>query len=109
MAINYKNSITTGIGTSLTQVYNPTTTGVQSTVIGLNIANTTTQPVTVSVTMTVGATTGYLIRNATIPAGNALDVVGSTGKLVVAQSNAISVQSSLASSLDVVISAVEVS
>jgi len=107
MAINYNNYPTAGVGVTATTVYSPTTTGIQSTVIGLTLANTLTVPVTVSVTLVSGAVTIYIIKNATIPVGNALNVVDN-GRLIVKRNDYLQVQSSLASSIDVHVSAVEV-
>lgn len=108
MAINNKNYITTAIGTSNTSVYNPTTAGIQSTVIGLNVANILTTPVTVSVTLGVSGSNAYLIRNTLIPAGNALNLLESN-KLIVGQNNTLYVSSNTASSVDVTVSVIEVS
>lgn len=108
MATALKNYIASNIGTSATTVYNPTATGIQSTVIGLLLANTTTSSVTASVTLNSGATTVYIIRNVTLPAGNTLDIIGG-GKLIVEQNDVIQVVSSAASSVDVTVSTVEVS
>ena len=49
MAITYKNYLTANIGITPVTVYNPTTSNIQSTVIGFNISNTNTVPVTANV------------------------------------------------------------
>lgn len=102
-----KNFITQNVGTSPTTVYNPTTASIQSTVIGLILANTTTVPITASVTLTSGATTVYVIRNVSLPVGNSLDIIGGS-KLIMEQNDTIQVVSSAATSIDVTVSAVEV-
>jgi len=48
-----------------------------------------------------------LIKNVTLPSGNTLSVLGD-GKFIIEQNDIIQVQSSAASSIDVLISAVEV-
>lgn len=107
MATTLKNYLSSGVGTTATTVYNPTTANIQSTVIGLVLANTTASPITASVTLNSGATTVFVIRNVTIPTGNALDIIGGS-KLIVEQNDIIQVVSSAASSVDVTVSAVEV-
>lgn len=107
MATAFKNYATKDIGLTATVVYSPTTTGIQSTVIGMTVANTNVKPVKASVTLTIGAVTTYVIKDSEIPVGNALSLLGE-GKLILAQGNVLEVISSLASSLDVVMSVVEV-
>jgi hypothetical protein len=102
-----KNYIASNIGTTATTVYNPTASGIQSTVIGLSIANITTSTITVSVTLTSGATTVYIIKDTTIPSGNALSILKDS-KIIVEVDDNIKVQSSLASSCDVTLSVVEI-
>lgn len=108
MATNFKNYLTANIGITPTVVYNPTTVGIQSTIIGFILANTTTVPVTITVTLTSGATTVNIIKNATITNGNSLDLANTGGRIVLAQNDSISVVSSAATSIDVTISTVEV-
>jgi hypothetical protein len=107
MATTLKSYPTANVGVTATTVYNPTTSGIQSTVIGMTLANTTTSPVTASVTVTSGATTIYIIKNVTLPVGNALSVLGD-GKFIVEQNDVVQIQSSAASSVDVLVSVVEV-
>lgn len=107
MATNLKNYLTGSVGTSGSTVYNPTTSGIQATVIGFNLSNTTASDVTVDVSITSGATTVYLIKNATIPANNSLSLI-EQGKLILEANDLLTVKSSVNSSVDVVISAVEV-
>jgi hypothetical protein len=107
MTTALKNHLTANVGTTATTVYNPTTSGIQSTVIGLTLANTTTSPITASVTVTSGATTVYIIKNTSIPSGNSLSILGD-GKFIVEQNDVVQVVSSAASSVDVLLSVVEV-
>ena len=107
MATALKNYPTASVGTTATTVYNPTTAGIQATVIGLTLANTSTSSITASVTVTSGATTVYIIKNTSIPSGNSLSILGD-GKFVVEQNDVVQVVSSAASSVDVLLSVVEV-
>jgi hypothetical protein len=108
MANTFKNYLTADVGTSATTVLTGAT-GAQTTVIGMTVANTTTGTVTASVTLTSGATTVYLVKNASVPAGGSLVPVGGDQKVVVEASDVIQVQSSASSSLDVIVSVLEIS
>ena len=108
MPNTFKNYLTANIGTSSTTVLTGAT-GALTTVIGMTVANTTTNTVTASVTLTSGATTVFLVRNATIPVGGALVPVGGDQKVVVEASDVIQVQSSAATSVDVIVSVLEIS
>jgi len=105
MAINYQNQLTASI-TSNTTVYNPTTVGVQCTLIGLLIANTTTSTITATVTLTSGATTVNVVKNVVIPSGTSLDVV-QAAKIVIERNDVLAVSATAA--VDVTVSAIEVS
>ena len=107
MPINYVSAQTANV-TSNTTVYNPTTSSVQATLIGCLLANTGSSSVNATVTMTnaTSTVTTNIIKNATIPSGNSLDIL-STAKIVVPQNYTISVSST--GSVDVTISSVEVS
>lgn len=108
MAINYRNYLTANVGTTAVTVFSPTTSGVQTTVIGFNISNTNTVPVTANVTLTAGGTTVYVVKNVTLPVGNALNTIDA-GKMIVEQNDVVKVSCSLANSVDVIVSTVEVS
>lgn len=107
MAINYTSTQTASV-TTLTTVYNPTTSGVQATLLGCLLANTTTSAVTASVTLVnSGATvTTNIVKNVTIPTGTSLDIMNAA-KIVVPANYSVKVISSGAT--DVTVSAVEVS
>ena len=105
MAITYKNYLTTAITTSPTVVYNPTAVGIQSTVIGLLVSNTTASILKVTATMTSGATTASIVTNASIPAGTSLNIVDAN-RLIVAKDNSISVVTT--GTVDVIVSVIEV-
>jgi len=107
MAINYKNYLTANVGNTAVTVFNPTTAGIQTTLIGFNISNTNSVPVTANVTLTSGATTVYLIKNVVLPVGNALNTIDA-GKMILEQNDILRVSCSLANSVDVVVSTVEV-
>jgi hypothetical protein len=105
MAINYQNQLTANI-TANTTVYSPTTVGVQCTLIGLLIANTTTSSITATILLTSGATTVNIVKNVIIPSGTSLDVVQSA-KIIVERNDVLAV--SATGAVDVTVSAIEVS
>lgn len=108
MATSFKNKVTINVGTSATIAYQASA-GTTSTLVGLSIANTTTEEVNVNVTVTDSSTntTGFILKNAPIAAGGALIVIGGEQKLVLEENDSIKVQSSAAGSVDVVASALD--
>lgn len=108
MANTFKSFGLSSVGTTLTDAYTAGT-GVTATVIGTSIANVGVSTlVTVDVTLTKGVTDFYLIKNAPIVPGGTLVVVGGDQKVVLEPGNKIKVKSSLASSVDVVVSVLEI-
>jgi hypothetical protein len=80
----------------------------QTTIIGLSFANTTTSPITVSAYITRSAVNYYLIKDATVPVGSSLVVVGGDQKTVMITSDALKVVTSAAASADVVTSVLNI-
>jgi len=76
----------------------------QTTIIGLDVSNTTASPITADVYVTRSAVDYYLIKSAVVPVGGSLIVVGADQKVVLITSDALKVQTSAASSADVVTS-----
>lgn len=110
MANVFKNSITGSIGTSNTIVYSvPSAT--TTTIIGINVANVATQNISVSVRLTdTSATkTVYLVKDVLITQGSSVVLVGGEQKIVMEATDTLAVVSSVASSADVIISALELS
>jgi hypothetical protein len=104
MAINCQNALTANV-TASTTVYSPTATGVQATLIGLLIANTTTSTITATVTLNSGATTVNIVKNVVIPSGTSLDVVQSA-KIIIERNDVLAV--SATGAVDITVSAIEV-
>lgn len=114
MANTFKNYTTRSIGTAATNVC--TASSVTSTVIGMTICNTSTASVKASVALFDGTNTTYVVGSAspgtngtTIAAGDSMIVFGGDHKLVLNNTNALRVLSSAASSLDCVVSVLEIS
>lgn len=80
----------------------------QTTVIGVTLANTTTSPVTVSAYVTASATNYYVVKNATVPVGGSLALFGADGKIVLNTGDAFTVASSAASSVDAILSCLQI-
>jgi hypothetical protein len=108
MANTFKSFGSSGIGTSLVDTYTADA-GVTATAIGLSVANThASSLVNVDVTLTKGATDFYLIKNAPIAPGGTLVVIGGDQKVVVETGNKIRVKSSVAASVDAIVSVLEI-
>jgi hypothetical protein len=108
MANTFKNSITSSIGTSGVKVYEAPA-GAAATVIGVNVSNTATQNISVSVMLrdNIGNKCAYLVKNALIVQGSSNVMVGGDQKVVLKSTDFISVTSSLAASADVIVSVLE--
>ena len=101
-----KNAVQTGIGTAtdILQV----STGYRVTVIGCNIANTTSQSIVVSIRV-VGAdsTLVYYLKEVPVPPSTSLKVITNDEKLVLEANTSLQIESDVANSADVVLSYVE--
>jgi hypothetical protein len=107
MANNFTRYLNKSVGTSAATVV---TVGAstQTTIIGLSLANTTTSPITVSAFITASTVDYYLIKDATVPVGGTLVVVGGDQKTVLVTNDALKVISSAAASADVVTSVLNI-
>jgi hypothetical protein len=108
MASTFKNFTAQAVGTTANNVYNPTTAGIQSTVIGMTIANIVTTPIYVSVFLNSGMANTYLVKNAIVPVGGSLVPIGGDQKVVLEQNDSLYVVSDTASSADIILSALEI-
>jgi len=104
----FKNKVASNIGTSSVAVYTAPT-GKTATIIGLSLANKISSDITCDITLTdtSTSTTVYLVRSAPIPTGSSLVAIGKDQKVVVENGDIISVVSSDTSSIDVVMSVME--
>jgi len=110
MANTFKNKLTANIGTSPSTVYT-TPALTTTTVIGVNVANTTANNITVDVQVVdnSASVTIYLIKSAIITPGGALVLVGGDQKVVLEPNDYMSVTSSAVTSADVIVSVLEIS
>jgi hypothetical protein len=110
MANTFKNSITGSIGTTGVTVYTcPASTS--TTVIGMSVANVTSNNITVSTTITSNSQgkTVYLVKDALVTSGGTAVLVGGEQKVVMSALDTLTITSSTASSADVVVSVLEIS
>lgn len=107
MANTFTSYVNKDVGTSAATVVT-VGSGVQTTVIGLTVANTTASPITADVYITRSGTDYYVIKGGTVPVGGSLVVVGGDQKVVLIASDALKVVSSAASSADVVTSVLNI-
>ena len=77
------------------------------TIVGISVANVAAVTVTASVYINDGADDIYLIKDAPIPVGSALQVLDGGAKFVVQDLDVLKVISDTASSLDVWVSTVD--
>ena len=113
MANAFLSETDTAIGTSAATVFTcPASTEV--TVIGMSISNIVTSQITVDVQLDAsGRTSGaedsvYLVKEAPVPVGGSLIVVGGDQKVVMEPGDTITVESDTASSADVILSHLDI-
>lgn len=107
MANTFKNSFVKAVGTSSSNVY--VASGVQATVIGMSVANITTSPISANVFISSAGTDYFMVREAVIAPGGSLVPVGGDQKVVLESGDYMQVQSSAASSADIIVSVLEIS
>jgi hypothetical protein len=111
MANIFKRKLSQDIGITGTAIAGYTVPS-QTTVVvvGLTVCNTTGSAVNASVYIVDGAATEtYLIKDAPIPGGGSLVVVGGDQKVILETGDSIEVISDAATSLDVTMSIMEIS
>lgn len=97
----FKSYQSTSVTTQTTVLTGPAST--ETTVIGLSIANTSANPATVSVLLN----TAYMVKDAPLPVGSTLVIVGGDQKVVVEATDTIDVISD--ETVDVITSTLEIS
>jgi len=110
MTTAFKNVLNSGLGTSPTTVLTTNNTA-RTTVIGLSLTNTTPDIVLASVQLqdTVANTSAYYVQNIVVPPNTSARVINGGERLVCGPSTNIIITSNTASSLDLVMSYVEIS
>ena len=104
MAQNFRRYTSNDVGTSAATLF---TADSYDTVVGISVSNVTSSAVNASVYINDGSNDIYLIKDAPIPTGSALQVLDGGAKFVVESGDALKVVSDTASSLDVWVSTVD--
>jgi hypothetical protein len=109
MANSFKRKLSRTIGTSVTAVGSYTVgSATEVTVIGLAVSNVTAAQIIIEASVYDGANDTYLIKDAPVPSGGSLVIVGGDQKVVLEVGDSIRVKSDTASSVDVVMSILEI-
>ena len=109
MANAFKNKTHAEIGTSLTKIQGYDCPGsTETTIIGLTIANRVASAIQVDVTLNDASDDYYVVKDAPVPVGGTLVVVGGDQKLVMMPGDSIKVKSDTATSADVIMSILEI-
>jgi len=106
MAQDFKRYIERSIGTSAVDMPDGSNFSTNDNIIGINLANIVAQQISVSVYIQNGGNNYYLVKDAPIPAGSALQLMDGGAKVVVQNGDRLYIQSDTASSVDAVVSLV---
>lgn len=107
MASSFKSYANSAIGVANTTVFTATTS---TTVIGFSMANVADVAVTASAFVSKsGAGTSYIVKDAPIPLGGSMIAIGSEQKVVLETGDTLNVYANTASSIDSIVSTLELS
>lgn len=110
MANTFKNYRSQNIGNISTNIGSYTVPpSTQTIVIGCSVANVSQNAVIVSVELFDGSAATRIVANATISPGQSLVVVGGDQKVVLQTGHSIRVVSNVSSSIDAIMSVLEIS
>ena len=104
MAQDFERNIARNVGTAAVTMR---TADSDDALIGINISNVTTSQINMDVFINDGSNDYYIVKDAPIPAGSALQVLDGGAKVVMQASDVLKVQSDTASSADVWVSVVD--
>ncbi len=104
MAQDFERSIVRNVGASAVTVR---TANSDDALVGINIANTATTQILMDVFINDGSNDYYIVKDAPIPVGSALQVLDGGAKIVMQASDVLKVQSDTATSADVWVSVVD--
>jgi len=107
MAQNFRRYTLNAVGTVAADIPDGANFDSFDTIVGIHLANVTVNAVTVEVYINDGTNDIHLIKDAPIPAGGALQVLDGGAKVVVQNGDRMYVKSSVNSSVDVWVSAVD--
>ena len=108
MANTFKNRTLRQVGTSPVDVGAVVAASTQTTLIGMTLANVTSGVISVTATLHDGSNTTHIVKDAPIPTGGSLVVLGGDQKVVLMTGDKVIVTSNTASSCDVIMSFLEI-
>ena len=108
MANTFKNRTLRAVGTSAVDVGAVVASSTQTTLIGMTLANITSAVISVTATLHDGSNTTHIVKDAPIPTGGSLIILGGDQKVVLMTGDKIIVTSNTASSVDVIMSFLEI-
>ena len=108
MANTFKNRTLRQVGTSPVDVGAVVAASTQTTLIGMTLANVTSGVISVTATLHDGSNTTHIVKDAPIPTGGSLVVLGGDQKVVLMTGDKVIVTSNTASSVDVIMSFLEI-
>jgi hypothetical protein len=107
MAQNFRRYVSNNVGTTATAIPSAGAFDSYDTIVGISVSNVAATSVIASVYINDGTNDIYLVKDAPIPVGSALQVLDGGAKFVVQSGDRLYVESDTASSLDVWVSAVD--
>lgn len=116
MANTFKRKLSKAVGTTATTIgasaSNPggayiVPAATTTTVIGLSVANITSNDITVDIMLNDGAVDHYLNKSCILPAGTTIVSIGGDQKVILMTGDSIKVEASAADAVDVVMSILE--
>ena len=108
MANTFKNRTLRAVGTSPVDVGAVVASSTETTLIGMTLANVTSGVISVTATLHDGSNTTHIVKDAPIPTGGSLILLGGDQKVVLMTGDKIIVTSNTASSCDVIMSFLEI-
>jgi len=107
MAQDFERTITKDIDASLADIR--ATSDSDDAIVGIRMANTSSSQITVDVAITNSSDVvqAYIIKDAPIPVGSALELIDGGSKIILQSGDKLRAKSSATNSLDVVVSAVD--
>ena len=109
MANTFYRKTSSNVGTTATTIGSYTVGGATtSVVLGLSLANNTGATINASAFIANATALTYLVKNAPVSAGGTLVIVGGDQKIIIQTNDNVKVVSDTASSLDAVMSIMEI-
>jgi hypothetical protein len=109
MANTFYRKLSRNVGTSATQI-GSYSVGADTTtiVVGLTVCNTSGATVAVDITVNDGSNDHYIVKAAPISAGGAIVPIGGEQKIVLNTNDSVKIKSDSASSVDAILSIMEI-